>query len=629
MPVVSAISTNAPTNTCLAALRMVLPMAVWAWLACWSLAVHAAPRVVDLRTEQADVALSPHLQTLEDPGSRFTLTTLLTAQQPWADYHRDTLNFGFSRSTWWVRVVLHNASSTDMARVISLGTPLQDEVDLYLLRGEGLPPQHFVAGDRQPFGARPVHTRVPSVPLRFAPGEQVQVYVRLATHDGLHEAVALKVWQPAAYATQLQTETLALGLYYGALGAVLLYNLFLFASTRQRGFGIYVAYMSAFLVWSFTFRGYAFQYWWPDAPVFNNQVLPIAAAACYFTFGIFSMSYLNTRSNVPRWMHLSLMAVTWGNVLAAMPALFNHYALSFAASIPCGLVMILSAMGAGLHMIRKGSRPARYFIIAFALLAVGVILYYLRLLGMVPSNIVTENFLQVGSALEAMLLAFGLADQMNTLKADKLHAEGEALAAQTALNDELESLVAQRTTALEKANKRLADMAITDELTGAYNRRQFNVALDAEVSRHARHQSSLAFCLLDVDNFKLYNDTHGHQAGDAVLQTLSSVVRGQLRRAGDQFFRLGGEEFGILLGVSEPDDQPQVFIEHIRREIEQMGMAHPGNPHGVVTASFGLVLLPQGAATVKAADIYARADKLLYEAKHAGRNRVVVQTISV
>src|SRR5690606_3967516 len=98
----------------------------------------------------------------------------------------------------------------------------------------------------------------------------------------------------------------------------------------------------------------------------------------------------------------------------------------------------------------------RYFLIAFTLLALGVMLYYAQLVGALPSNAITENFLQIGSALEVLLLAFGLADQMNTLKADKLRAERKALAAQTVLNDELEALVQQRTAALEAASQRLA-----------------------------------------------------------------------------------------------------------------------------------------------------------------------------
>jgi two-component system, sensor histidine kinase LadS len=589
------------------------------------LCAHAAPYVVDFDDHQAELALSHKLQTLEDRDSRFNVGTLLAEPHTWGDHHSDTLNLGFSRSTWWVRVGLHNATATEATRVLDTGTPLQDEVDIYIVRAGNLVTQQVLTGDRRPFNTRPVLTRIPILPIRFGPGEQLDVYVRLATHDGLQEAVDLKLWQPKAHATHLQTSTMALGLYYGALCAVLLYNLFLFVSTRERGFGLYVVYVAAFVIWSFTFRGFAFQYWWPDAPVFNNQILPIAAAACYFTFGLFTIHYLDTRRNVPLWLHRTLVGATWGSGLCITPAFFNYYALSFAVSIPFGVVLMVTANVTGCLMTIRGSRPARYFLIAFTLLGLGVMLYYLRLLGAVPPNAVTENFLQLGSGLEVLLLAFGLAAQMNTLKADKLKAERDALAAQTALTNELESLVNLRTVALEAANQYLADLTITDALTGAYNRRHFNTLFESEVARHSRYRTPIAFCLLDIDNFKLYNDNYGHPAGDEVLKQVSQTVRSLLPRAGDLFFRVGGEEFAILLNMDDPFEKVQSFVEHIRAELEKLRIPHAASPYGVVTASFGLVLLSQDTPVISSADVYATADKLLYEAKHTGRNRVVTQ----
>ncbi|MDE2402769.1 MAG: GGDEF domain-containing protein [Burkholderiales bacterium] len=592
-----------------------------------TLAQAASTAIVDVDESSSELQLTPRLQIFEDLQGRLKLEDLLAKQSAWTEHHANALNLGFSKSTWWARVALRNVTGKTLVRILDSGTALEDFLDFYVVRKGDIIDQRVITGDRRPFNTRPVLTRVPSLQIQLAPGEQVDIYIRLATHDGLHETVNLILWQQPAYATHTQTETLAFGLYYGALLTVLLYNLFLYASTRQRAIGAYVAYVSAFLLWSFTFRGYSFQYLWPGSPVFNNQLLPIAAAACYCMFGIFVMEYLETSRNLPGWLHRTLLGSTWGNVLFITPALFNVYGMSFAASIPVGVTLMVASLTAGFMLIKRGSRPARYFMIAFTLLALGVMLYYAQLVGALPSNVITENFLQIGSALEVLLLAFGLADQMNTLKSDKLRAERKALAVQTVLNDELEALVQQRTAALEAASQRLADMAITDELTSAYNRRHFNTTFDAEMARHSRHRLPIAFCILDIDNFKLYNDTYGHQAGDTVLQQVSSAMRSRLRRSGDIFFRLGGEEFGILLSVEEPLGKAQPFVESLRDEIEAMGLLHEGNPYGVVTASFGLVLLTRDAEEIGGHDVYALADKLLYQAKHAGRNCVMVQSL--
>lgn len=589
--------------------------------------VWAQPRSVDVSEASRPVALGPALQLMEDPSGQLRLDQVRATEQGWRASPGETLNLGFSRSAWWARVRLHYSGSEPIERVIDIGTPLQDEIDFYLVDERGQLLTSVQAGDRRPFAARAARTRVPTVAVKFSPGQTLDLYLRLATHDGLQEAITLRAWSPQAYAEMVQTDTLTFGLYYGALGTVLLYNLFLFLSTRERAFGLYTAYVTAFFVWSFAFRGYAFQYWWPDSPTFNNQMLPIAAALAYATFGVFTVSYLDTARNAPRWMHRLLWGSLIGNLLAVSPALYNYYALSFALSIPVGTTQIVTALAIGGVLAWRGHRPARYFIIAFVLLAVGVVLYYLRVLGLLPSNLITENFLQIGSALEVLLLAFGLADQMNTLKAEKLRAEQQALSAQSALNSELENLVQRRTRALESANQRLAEMAITDELTGAFNRRHFNSAFPAEMARHLRNRHPLAFCMLDIDQFKLYNDRYGHLAGDNVLQKVASVIDKHLQRAGDQFFRLGGEEFGMLLNVNEPVERALAFIERVRADIEAMGIPHELSSHQVITASFGLVWVTPESPLVRAEDVYAEADSLLYQAKHEGRNRVVVKSV--
>ena len=601
----------------------------WLWLAAVLLAIlarpaHAGPAAVELRPGQAEIVLSPQAEVLEDPGGQLDLAGARAAGT-WTAHCKPTFNFGFTRSAWWVHLRLHNAGDTALSRVLDSGSVLQDYLSFHVVRA-GIPPQSTHSGDRRPFGIRPLDARAPAIPLHLAPGETVDVYLRLDTHDGLHEALALKLWEPRAYARDQQDQNLIFGLYFGALLSALLYNLFLWISTRQRSFGCYSAYVCAFLVWGVIFRGYALQYLWPGWPVLNNQLLPLAAAACYCTFGLFAMSYLDTRRNTRPWQQRLLVWGTAGNALGTLPALFDWYAPTFALSMPFGVMLIVAVIGAGWTLLRAGSRPARYFSLAFALLTLGVFLYYLRVLGLLPSNALTENCLQIGSALEVVLLSFGLADQMNELRAARLRAEREALAAQRALTHELEGLVAQRTHALEDANKRLAEISVTDELTGVFNRRQFNAALQAEVARHQRSRTPLALCLFDIDHFKLYNDRYGHPAGDAVLREVAQAVHGRLRRSGDELFRIGGEEFALLLSVDEGAEGVARFVDELRAGIAALAIEHAGSSFGRVTASFGLMVIAAGHEAGPGTEaVYAQADQQLYAAKHQGRNRVVMR----
>lgn len=594
----------------------------------WRLmAAEPAAMLVAVSASQSESQLGPHTEVLEDPQGQWTPATLPQTSGAWQPRATPSLNFGFSKSVWWTRVTLRNTGPQQVERVLDLGSSLADEADVYVLGPGGHERLHMASGDRRPFASRGEPVRTIATRLILPPGETLTVLMRLAAHDGLHEIITPTLWAPEAFAEHMQTETLIFGLYYGVLVTMMLYNVFLFISTRQSTFGFYVAYIASFLAWGLVFRGYAFQYWWPNAPDFNNQVLPFIVSLLYLSLGLFLMRYLDTRHSVSPRLHRIVATCTAANGLGILPAFAGLYALSFVLNTIIGLSLIISLIAAGHVLVYQGSRPARYFAGAFALLAMAALIYYLRVLGLVPANGLTDNIVQIGSAAEVLILAFGLADQMNMLKTEKLHAEHQALVAQTALTTRLESLVSSRTQELEAANLRLANLSVTDELTGAHNRRQFNKDLAAAVALHSRHHTPLALCLLDVDHFKLYNDRYGHPAGDEVLQKIALILRQQLQRASDHAYRVGGEEFAILLDINEPPEKVRRFIEQMREAIHALAITHEGSPVGLVSISMGLVILKGLSATRSPAELYSQADTLLYRAKQAGRNQLVSQTL--
>jgi diguanylate cyclase (GGDEF)-like protein len=169
---------------------------------------------------------------------------------------------------------------------------------------------------------------------------------------------------------------------------------------------------------------------------------------------------------------------------------------------------------------------------------------------------------------------------------------------------------------LEQALARIERLATHDELTGVYNRRRLNDALDVEIKRTQRYGSALAMCLIDIDHFKSINDTYGHHAGDIVLQSLSTAVRAQVRPT-DLFGRYGGEEFLMILPQT-PLEGALVVAERLRRTAETLQIE--GLPAGLrITVSAGVSVNRAGepwSATLE------RADAALYCAKRDGRNRV-------
>lgn len=171
---------------------------------------------------------------------------------------------------------------------------------------------------------------------------------------------------------------------------------------------------------------------------------------------------------------------------------------------------------------------------------------------------------------------------------------------------ELEKLVQERT-------RELHQLANTDELTGIFNRRKFSEVMQMELTRAKRYGSLLSVIILDVDHFKAINDTHGHNAGDMVLQKLAQVISSTLRDT-DIFARWGGEEFIILAPCGE-SNQPNVMAERLRSAVENCIFGEVGK----VTCSFGVTEFRFGD---EQDTMINRADHNLYQAKNSGRNRV-------
>ncbi|KRQ01558.1 diguanylate cyclase [Bradyrhizobium yuanmingense] len=177
----------------------------------------------------------------------------------------------------------------------------------------------------------------------------------------------------------------------------------------------------------------------------------------------------------------------------------------------------------------------------------------------------------------------------------------------------------------KRLETRLETLAIEDSLTGLANRRRFDERLKEEWARAYRDRSSLALLMIDVDHFKAYNDEYGHPAGDACLRLIAKIIAAEAQRAGDLAARYGGEEFAMLLPNIDAAGCARIG-ERIRNAIHEAGLAHGSNEAaGCVTASLGgAACRPAFERTAGVAALVEAADRALYAAKAAGRNRLAM-----
>jgi len=190
-------------------------------------------------------------------------------------------------------------------------------------------------------------------------------------------------------------------------------------------------------------------------------------------------------------------------------------------------------------------------------------------------------------------------------------------------NDQTKLEVA--TKKLRRANKKLENVSYTDSLTSLHNRRYFNFVYDKELKRAKRERKFITFMMLDIDYFKQYNDTYGHIAGDSALQNVAKVLKSILKRPSDYVFRLGGEEFGVLLSDTDERNSSKVASK-ICEAIKGREIAHESSSvSDFVTISIGVVCCVADEALDEEL-LISKADDMLYEAKKNGRDRFVLTT---
>lgn len=175
--------------------------------------------------------------------------------------------------------------------------------------------------------------------------------------------------------------------------------------------------------------------------------------------------------------------------------------------------------------------------------------------------------------------------------------------------------------ALFRTLRKVQECSIRDGLTGLYNRGYFDTVASRELAVARRDGQYFGLIMLDIDYFKRYNDTYGHQAGDTVLKSVSTLLEITLRRPVDQAFRVGGEEFAVLTKAEHPE-QIETLAQRLHSAIAEGKIDFSASPLGQVTVSVGVAAIaPTNALHLD--EIYASADQALYRAKHEGRNRVV------
>ncbi|HWQ37157.1 MAG TPA: 7TM diverse intracellular signaling domain-containing protein [Burkholderiales bacterium] len=606
---------------------MALRRSVLATVALWF--AWAGPVGAGLALDPAAGVHLPQVAYLEDPSGALSVAEVAARHAQFKPAAGSAPNFGFTDSTYWFRIELTRGADDPTAWYLEVGYPPLDHLELYW-RAASLPAAEFeraVSGDLLPFHARSVREPQFLFPLELPAGQLREFYLKVRTVGAV--TVPLRVLSADALEQSRSRAHIIHGLFFGTLAALALYNLLLFLSIRDVSYLYYVSYVVTAGLAYLGYDGLAYQYLWPEAVGWNQRAHVVLGFTALAFALLFTRSFLALATS-HRLLDRSLFALAGA---AGLLALLSIWPLSFWASarlfVAIGLPGALAVLASGLLAWYAGYKPARWFLLAWATLIVGLAAYSLRFLELAPANFFTIYGLQIGTGVEMVLLSIALADRINTMKREKEQAQAALLDAARRSERELESIVQERLRELNEVNKileqeiaerrraeeALFEMAHHDALTGLPNRLLLKDRFEVTASQTDRVSGTLALLMVDLDDFKRVNDTLGHQVGDGLLVKVTELIRGCVR-ASDTIARFGGDEFVILLGSLRDAAEAALVADKIAR-----ALARPIalDQHRLRTStSIGIALYPQDGSTMES--LLRCADVAMYRAKQAGGN---------
>jgi class 3 adenylate cyclase len=434
--------------------------------------------------------LAGRLEVLEDPGGRLSLSDV---EHSSFQTSGGIPNFGFTDSAVWIRFQVPPGTE---AELLQMGFPLMDRIDLYQKQNGTW--TKTTAGMLFPFHHRPHAHRTFLFTLSQESRKGHPVYMRFVNGDSMQ--IPLTLWTQREFAQNDHDEQFALGIYYGIVFVMALFNLFLFLTLRDRAHLSYVLYVFVFGLFLLSQYGLAYEYLWPEWNHAARRLNPFLASLLEGSILLFTRNFLHTAEHSPaidKGMRVQIAA----NAVVMLLAFVLPLSASALLVVGLGLCACAFVLTAAVLALRAGFRPARFFLLAFGFLLLGAATYALKTFGALPVNFFTTNGMQLGSALEVTLLTLALVDRMNALKKETSLAQQRLIEEQKNALVQKESLAASYARLLPgESLALLGKQSITELQPGDQTQRIMSVLFS-----DIRSFTSLSEQMTPADNFNFLN----------------------------------------------------------------------------------------------------------------------------
>lgn len=566
----------------------------------------------------SQVSLSPHISYYHDAsGAENVEIAIQRVQQGrFQPLPAGSPAFGFQHGAYWfhVRVINHDGSEPRWLLVQQYA--LSDRIDVYTRHQDGRR-THQRGGDSVPFHERSIDYRHPNFWLTLPKDQPVDILVRVQSQSSMQ--VPLSLYTPTAFAEMSRDAQLGIGIYYGILLALLFYNLVLWAILRDASYFWYVFHIAAFGMVLFTLFGLGFEYLWPENTWLADKSVPLSICLAQVGMQQFARIFLGlrTRWRLGDWIGLGMIAffVVLGVAATQLPYRVVTPIASAAVFISIAWIAVETVV-----VMRRGYKPARLFLLAWAMFLLGTGMYTALAFGLLPKTFITKYGVQIGSALEMLLLSVALGYRYAALRNKNERIVREA-------KQQLEHKVEQRTVELRNALGQLGDAHAQlresnqrDGLTGVHTRSYFREGFETLLAQARSQRRPLSLLMIDLDYFKQINDRHGHLTGDACLRWAARVVGQELRPHNALLARFGGEEFIVALPGLDMKGAATV-AENLRLRLREEPCISD-EVEVPITASIGVHEVDTHGAVSDIDAALQHADQAMYRAKADGRDCV-------
>jgi two-component system NtrC family sensor kinase len=378
--------------------------------------------VINADTEKQNINIGKMISVFTDTSGKLSYEDVssLAFQIKFKQSDQSVPDFGTETAPVWCRFLIKNSYGERL--VLSLENTELEWIDLYIPKKDSVIKKSLSAYNH--FNNREISVNQ-NLFLLGIPKDSVQLfYLRVKTNTGLQFPVHVSSLEKRL--SSVQFSNILYGIYIGFMILMILYNFFIYSSLRDSAYLFYVLYVVFMTLTNVIEEGLAFEYLWPNTPQLNHYVNIIACLAGCFAI-LFSAVFLHTKENAKR-MHKFFYVLIFCYGVCVIIILSGNRFLGMLSTEFVSLIAVVSLFLTGIIVYHNGFKPAKYYLIAWTTLLIGVIVFLLKDFNIVPYNQITVNGMRIGSGLEALLLSFALANKINTYREEKEKAEALAFA---------------------------------------------------------------------------------------------------------------------------------------------------------------------------------------------------------